>query len=98
MKKVTAAFKPNDFPLCDCEQVTSLWVSHSATNSDRPYFRCQDSDPDDKCDYFAWADDDGEKKKKKKKKNLKRVMKEKNDASKPMNTMRFKPFESDDEQ
>ena len=92
MKRVAAALKPNDFPLCDCEQVTSLWVSHSATNLDRPYFRCQDSDPDDKCDYFAWADDDGEKK------NLKRVMKEKNDASKPKKTERFKPFESDDEQ
>ena len=42
---------------------------------DRPYFRCQDHDPDDKCDYFAQADDDGEKKKKKKEKEKKKNLK-----------------------
>ena len=97
VKKVAAAFKPNSFPLCDCEQVASLWVSHSSSNPSRPYFWCQDNDPDDKCDYFAWADHDGEKKKKKKK-SLKRVVQEKNNAGKPKKTGRFKPFKSDDEQ
>lgn len=54
--KVDSSFKPNNFPLCDCEDVASLWVTHSSKNSERPYFRCQDKSGDSKCDFFHWAD------------------------------------------
>jgi hypothetical protein len=27
--KVNDMFKPNNFPLCECDEVVSLWVSHS---------------------------------------------------------------------
>jgi hypothetical protein len=66
--KVVQKFKPNKFPLCDCEETTRLWVSHSEKNPGRPYFRCQDVDEEDKCTFFQWADDLTKKKKKNKKK------------------------------
>ena len=44
--KVNKIFKPNNFPLCCCNEAASLWVSHSISNPDRPYFRCQDTDVD----------------------------------------------------
>ena len=63
---VDAMFKPNSFPLCICEESVSLRVSNSTSNPGRPYFRCQDTDVDKKCNFFQWAD---EKPKKNKKKN-----------------------------
>lgn len=54
--KVLEKFKPNNFPKCDCNDVASLWLSYSTKNPKRPYFRCQDTDPDEKCSFFLWAD------------------------------------------
>lgn len=53
--KIAGKFKPNKFPSCNCEETTSLRVSHSDANPGRPYFRCQDTDLDEKCDFFQWA-------------------------------------------
>ena len=44
--KVKKIFKPNNFPLCCCNEAASLWLSHSISNPDRLYFRCQDTDVD----------------------------------------------------
>ena len=63
--KIAEKFKPNKFPLCNYDETTSLWVSHSSANPGRPYFRCQDTDLEDKCDFFQWADDLCKKKKRK---------------------------------
>ena len=41
--KVDTVFKPNKFPLCKYEDTSSLWISHSTKNPDRPYFRCQNT-------------------------------------------------------
>lgn len=65
-KRVLGKFKPNNFPKCNCEEITSLWVSYSAKNPRRPYFRCQDTDPEEKCDFFLWADSVSKRKKKRK--------------------------------
>ena len=67
--KVNKIFKPNNFPLCCCNEAASLWVSHSISNPDRPYFRCQDTDVDEKCEFFQWADQNLEAKKVKRKQN-----------------------------
>ena len=71
--KVNKIFKPNNFPLCCCNEAASLWVSHSISNPDRPYFRCQDTDVDEKCEFFQWADENLEEKKVKKRKQKKSV-------------------------
>ena len=42
--------------MCNCEDVASLWVSHLSSNPDRPYFRCQETDTNEKCNFFQWAD------------------------------------------
>jgi hypothetical protein len=54
--KVHNKYKPNNFPLCECDEVCSFWVSHSTENPGRPFFRCQETDKNEKCDFFAWAD------------------------------------------
>ena len=63
-KRVLKEYKPNRFPLCGCDDVSSLWVSHSSANPDRPYFRCQGIEDDDKCEFFKWADESSKGKKK----------------------------------
>ena len=55
-KKVLDKYKPSNFPKCNCDEVASLWLSYSSKNPERPYFRCQDTDPDEKCGFFQWAD------------------------------------------
>ena len=57
-EKVLEKFKPpkGSFPLCHCGDVASLWVSHSSANPMRPFFRCQEMDDDEKCEYFKWGD------------------------------------------
>ena len=50
--KVDKMFKPNNFPLCRCEEVSSLWVCNSVSNPGRPYFRCEETGADDKSDFF----------------------------------------------
>ena len=55
-KKVLDKYKPGKFPKCNCDEVASLWLSYSSKNPRRPYFRCQDTDPDEKCRFFQWAD------------------------------------------
>ena len=35
--KVNSKFKPNNFPLCECGEVASFWVPHSAENPCRPF-------------------------------------------------------------
>ena len=62
--KVDTSFKTNNFPLCYCEDVVSLWVSHSSKNPERPYFRCQDTSADTKCDFFPLGRHQAEEKKK----------------------------------
>ena len=73
--KVLKQYKPNKFPMCNCEDVASLWVSHSSSNPDRPYFRCQETDANEKCDFFQWADVKSVKKTKRKRHDLKKVTK-----------------------
>ena len=73
--KVLKQYKPNKFPMCNCEDVASLWVSHSSSNPDRPYFRCQETDANEKCDFFQWADVKSVKKTKRKRNDLKKVAK-----------------------
>ena len=48
--------KPSNFPLCRWDETSSWWVSNSVSNPERLYFRCQETDADDKCDFFQWAD------------------------------------------
>ena len=71
--KVNKIFKSNNFPLCCCNEAASLWISHTTSNPDRPYFRCQDTDMEEKCDFFQWADENVEAKKVKKRKQKKTV-------------------------
>ena len=73
--KVLKQYKPNKFPMCNCEDVASLRVSHSSSNPDRPYFRCQETDANEKCDFFYWADVKSVKKAKRKRNDLKKVTK-----------------------
>ena len=61
--KVSQCFKPFKFPECDCDQVASLWVSGSTSNPGRPYFRCQDTSVEYKCEFFRWADNTRKRKK-----------------------------------
>ena len=88
--KVDKVFKPNKFPLCECEDVSSLWISHSSKNPDRSYFRCQDTSPDTKCNFFQWADV----KLKKKRKN---ALKDKKPSEK-QKRRKLKPLESSDDE
>ena len=94
--RVDQMFKPYNFPHCFCEDASSLWVSHSSNNPDRPYFRCQDTALDEKCDFFQWAD----LKLKKKKQRTARTKKEKCMCEKGVSDMRklkkLKPLESSD--
>ena len=99
--KVEKMFKPNNFPVRRCEEVSSLWVSNSVSNPGRPYFRYEETDVDDKCDFFQWAD--GKRKVKKSTKNktrdLKRLQKRTSAAEKPNKVMkRIKPLQSSDEE
>ena len=80
---VHECYKPNNFPLCHCHQISRLWVSQSKANPGRDYFRCRDNEENDKCDYFKWADV------KKKTKSLARMQKR---------ATRLKPLESSDEE
>ena len=54
--KVAQSYKRNNFPVCECNEIVSLWVSHSTANPLRPFFRCKQVDDDTKCSYFKWAD------------------------------------------
>ena len=88
--KVEKMFKPNNFPLRRCEDVSSLWVSNSVSNPGRPYFGCEETDADDKCDFFQWADGKTKAKKsmKKKKRDLKRLQKRTSGVEKPKKVMK----------
>jgi hypothetical protein len=91
--RVNDKFKPNNFPLCDCDEVVSLWVSHSTKNPGRPFFRCQEMDEDEKCGYFLSADQvTKEKRKKRGRVDPKKVTKTRNKKPK-----RVKPLKSSDE-
>ena len=81
--RVHECYKPNNFPLCHCDQISSLWVSQSKANPGRPYFPCRDNEENDKCDFFKWADV------KKKTKSHARMQKR---------ATRLKPLESSDEE
>ena len=60
--EVLAKYKPpNTFPSCHCGDLASLWISHSSQNNLRPYFRCAESDQQDRCEYFKWANGRGKK-------------------------------------
>ena len=93
--KVDTSFKPNNFPLCYCEDVVSLWVSHSSKNPERPYFRCQDTSADTKCDFFHWADT--KLKRKRKAASRKCVLKQKVQSGK-QKLKKVKPLESSDDE
>ena len=54
--KVLEKYKPSNFPMCNCNESASLWLSYSSNNQNRAYFRCQDTDPEEKCSFFLWAD------------------------------------------
>ena len=41
-------FTSNNFLLCEYEDASSLWISHSSKNPERLYFRCQDKKVDTK--------------------------------------------------
>ena len=71
-RKVLDKYKPSNFPKCNCDEVASLWLSYSSKNPERPYFRCQDTDPDEKCVFFQWADSVPRVKKGKRKRKRKR--------------------------
>ena len=95
--RVDQMFKPYNFPHCYCEDASSLWVSHSSNNPDRPYFRCQDTS-DEKCDFFQWADV-----KPKKKKGAARTKSEKctlceKGESEKRKSKKLKPLQSSDEE
>ena len=47
--QVDARFKPNNFPLCYCNEITALRVSKSEANFARPYFKCQIFEEEDQC-------------------------------------------------
>ena len=47
---------------------------YGSSNPDRPYFRCQETDANEKCDFFQWADIKSVKKKRKRN-DLKKVTK-----------------------
>ena len=49
--KVLEKYKPPNFPKCDCNELANLWLSYSSKNPNRPYFRCQDNDPEEKCSF-----------------------------------------------
>ena len=51
-KKVDKVFKQNKFLLFECEDASSLWITHSSKKPGRPYFRCQDTS----ADFFQRAD------------------------------------------
>ena len=67
--KVLEKYKPSNFPKCNCNELASLWLSYSSKNPKRPYFRCQDTDPEEKCSFFLWADSVSKPKKRKRKAN-----------------------------
>ena len=54
--KVLEKYKPSNFLKCNCIELASLWLSYSSKNPKQPYFRCQDTDPEEKCSFFLWAD------------------------------------------
>ena len=54
--KVLEKYKPSNFPKCDCNELASLRSSYSSKNSNRPYFRCQDTDTEEKCSFSLWTD------------------------------------------
>jgi hypothetical protein len=85
--KLNNKFKPYNFPLCECDEVVSLWVSHSADHPGRPFFRCKEMDEDEKCGFFLWAEQVTKEKRKRGKVNPK-VTKTRNNK-KPR---RVKPF------
>ena len=93
--KVEKMFKSNNFPLCRCEEVSSLCVCNSVSNPWRPYFRCEETDVDDKCDFFQWADGKTKMKKSmKKKRDLKRPQKRTSAVDKPKKVMKcIKPLQ-----
>ena len=65
--KVLEKYKPFNFPMCNCNESASLWLSYSSNNPNRAYFRCQDTDPEEKCSFFLWADSVSKPKKRKRK-------------------------------
>ena len=65
--KVLEKYKPSNFPKCDCNELASLWLSYSSNNPNRPYFRCQDTDPEEKCSFSLWTDNVSKPRKRKRK-------------------------------
>ena len=93
--KVEKMFKPNNFPVRRCEEVSSLWVSNSVSNPGRPYFREEETDVDDKCDFFQWADG----KTKVKKRDLKQLQNRTSAIEKQKKVMKcIKPLQSSDKE
>ena len=90
--KVNSKFKPNNFPLCECGEVASFWVSHSAENPGRPFFRCQETDVDEKCAFFMWGDQVTKTKRKRGNTDPKKVTK-----SRSKKLRRAKPLASSDD-
>ena len=89
--------KENGFPLCYCEDVVSLWVSHSSKNPGRPYFRCQDMSDDTKCDFFHRVDT--KLKRKRKAASREGVLKQKQKVqSGKQKLKKLKPIESSDDE
>ena len=76
-------------------------MSNSVSNPGCPYFRCEETDADDKCDFFQWADGKTIVKKSmtKKKGDLKRLQNRTSAVEKPKKVMkRIKPLQSSDEE
>ena len=76
-------------------------MSNSVSNPGCPYFRCEETDADDKCDFFQWADGKTKVRKSmtKKKRDLKRLQKRTSAVKKPKKVMkRIKPLQSSDEE
>ena len=65
--KVLEKYKPSNFPKCDCNELASLRSSYSSKNSNRPYFRRQDTDPEEKCSFSLWTDNVSKPRKRKRK-------------------------------
>ena len=64
------------------------------SNPGRPYFRCEETDIDDKCDFFQWADG-----KTKVKRDLKQLQKRTSAVEKPKKVMKcIKPLQSSDKE
>jgi len=96
--RVDQMFKPFNFPQCYCEEISSLWVSHSSNNPDRPYFRCKKTPLDEKCDFYQRTDVKAKQKKSEKKKKKEKCGMCGKGGSEERKLKRLKPLKSSDEE